>query len=323
MREAESGFRDDVETDEERRLVGFSAVPGTNWMVIVDRDYSEVVGSLDTALWVEIGALALLAILGVFATFAFARRLDRLDEMRDAALTEQRTIALELQSSMLPELPHIEGISIDAGYVPAQGGMSVGGDWYDVVDMGDGRVAVSVGDVAGHGLQSAAIMGQLRSAVRALALARDTPAEALVQLDKFIATLTGRPLATVVYGTFDLETRELRYACAGHPPPLVVHGNRATMFLEDGRSPLLGVDDGRERPEGVYTLAPDDTLVIYTDGLVERPEIPIDEGLAELSRRVSSGARTAELLASVAEPRRDDVAVLCLSPAAQPSSVAS
>jgi serine phosphatase RsbU (regulator of sigma subunit) len=164
-------------------------------------------------------------------------------------------------------------------------------------------------------------MGQLRSVVRSLALARDTPAEALVQLDRFIGTLTGRPLATVVYAIFERSTGQLRYACAGHPPPLIVRAGGTTEFLEDGRSPLLGVDDGRERPEGEVHLAPGDTLVIYTDGLVERPEIPIDDGLAALAVQVAAGARTAELLASVAEPRRDDVAVLCLTP--QPSSVAS
>jgi serine phosphatase RsbU (regulator of sigma subunit) len=310
-----------LETANGRRLVGYSRVADTEWMVIVDRDYSEVVGSLDTALWLEIAALGLLAMLGVLGTFAFARRLDRLDEMRDAALAEQRTIALELQSSMLPDLPAIDGVDIDAGYVPAQGGMAVGGDWFDVVDMGDGRIGLSVGDVAGHGLQSAAIMGQLRSVVRSLALARDTPAEALVQLDRFIGTLTGRPLATVVYAIFERSTGRLRYAAAGHPPPLIVRADGTTEFLEDGRSPLLGVDDGRERPEGEVHLAPGDTLVIYTDGLVERPEIPIDDGLAALAVQVAAGARTAELLASVAEPRRDDVAVLCLTP--QPSSVAS
>jgi hypothetical protein len=321
MRGVENGTLDDVETAQGRRLVGFAHVFGTDWLVLVDRDYGEVLGSFDTALWVEIGALGMLAILGVFATFAFARRLDRLDEMRDAALAEQRTIALELQSSMLPDLPEIDGIAIDAGYVPAQGGMSVGGDWYDVVDMGDGRVAVSVGDVAGHGLQSAAIMGQLRSAVRSLALARVGPADALGQLGRFIATLTGRPLATVIYGNVELATGRLTYAAAGHPPPVIVHEDGSTTFLEAGRSPLLGVDDDRVRPEGEYTLTPGDTLIIYTDGLVERPDIPIDDGLANLAEQVSAGARTAELLASVEEPRRDDVAVLCLR--LQPSRVAS
>lgn len=320
MRARGNGAFDDVETDGGRRLVGFAMVPETNWLVIADRDYGEVVGSLDNALWAEIAALGFLGLLGVFATFAFARRLDRLDRARDAALDEQRTIALELQRSMLPDLPEFDGIAIDAGYVPAQGQMSVGGDWFDVVEMGDGRVAVSVGDVAGHGLRSAAIMGQLRSAVRSLALAREGPAEALVGLDRFISTIAGRPLATVVYATFDRASGRLRFAAAGHPPPLLARADGTTEYLEDGRSPLLGVATGA-RPEGEVTLQPGDTLILYTDGLVERPDASIDAGLDALARQVAAGARTEALLAGVEEPRRDDAAVLCLT-AGQPSSVA-
>jgi serine phosphatase RsbU (regulator of sigma subunit) len=227
-------------------------------------------------------------------------------------LTEQRTIAIELQRAMLPAVPEFDDVAIDAGYVPAQGGMSVGGDWFDVVDV-DGDVAISVGDVAGHGLRAAAAMGQLRSAARSLALGGVAPVEALGQLDRFAGLIDGRPLATVLYAVMDRATGRLRYAAAGHPPPLVVRADGSTEFLEEGRSPLLGVDPLEPRPLGETTLAVGDTLIVFTDGLVERPDAPIDDSLAEMAQRAAAGDRAEALLAAVQEPRRDDAAVLCLS----------
>ncbi len=335
MRARGAGLLDDVRTSQGRRLIGFAGVPGTGWVVVVDRPYGDVVGPLDTALWAELGALVLLAGSGVALTLATGRRLDRLDHARDEALSEQREIAIRLQRSLLPDprdLPQPPGLTVHAGYTPAQGAMSVGGDWYDVVDMGDGRIALSVGDVAGHGLNAAAIMGQLRSAVRALALARHDPANALAQLDRFSSMLAGRPLATVFYAVLD-PAGLLRYAAAGHPPPLVVRADASTEFLEAGRSPLLGVDPVEPRPEGELTLGAGDVLIVYTDGLIERPEASIDVGLAALAERAGAwvgdcAALTESLLATVPEPRRDDAAVLCVrvdrvGPQAQPSSVPS
>lgn len=327
MRRRRTGVLAGIETDRGTRLLAFARVEGTSWLVVVDRDRDDVIGPLDDALWLEIGALALLAGVGVLLTLATARRLDRLDRRRDEALTEQRSIAVILQRSLLPDLPDPPGLTVHADYVPAHGAMSVGGDWYDVVEMGDGRVALSVGDVAGHGLAAAAVMGQLRSAVRSMALGCAAPVEALTQLDRFTSTLPGRPLATVVYAVLE-PTGRLRYAAAGHPPPLLVRADGSTAFLQDGRSPLLGVEPVEPRPEGSVELAPGDTLIIYTDGLVERPGDTIDDGLAALARQAGGRARdlaqlTKSLLATVSEPRRDDAAILCVRFEGQPSSVAS
>jgi serine phosphatase RsbU (regulator of sigma subunit) len=323
LRRRADGFVSSVDTPAGKRLLGFSQVPGTRWVVVVDQDHGDVIGPLDRALWVEIAALVLLALLGLVATMAGARRLDRLDAERDAALAQQQAIAVRLQQSLLP-VPTPASLQVHASYAPAQGAMAVGGDWYDVVELGDGRVALSVGDVAGHGLTAAAAMGQLRSAVRTLALGRAEPSTALEQLDRFAGRLDGRPLATVVFAVLDPATGILRYAIAGHPPPLVLRADGSTELLDDGRSPLLGVEPVDPREEGQTHLAAGDTLIFYTDGLVERPDSSIDAGIRSLIERASAAAArdpetlAAALIDGVAEPRRDDTAVLCVRLAAAP-----
>jgi serine phosphatase RsbU (regulator of sigma subunit) len=336
MRRAGHGVLDDVEQGSDRRLAGFSTVPGLSWLVIIERPYADVIGPLDAALAAEIFALIVLAGAGVLITFAGARRLDRLDVERDAALAEQRSIALRLQRSLLPEVPAPPAVEVHADYTPAAGTMSVGGDWYDVVDLPDGRVALSMGDVAGHGLGAAAAMGQLRSAARMLALGRHEPADAIERLDDFAQRMDGRPLATVIYAILEPATGRLRYACAGHPPPLLIRADGATEFLRDGRSPLLGVDPLEPREIGAVTLRPGDTLVCYTDGLIERPDRSLDDGLNAMATTAAAAASDPGMLAQrlleqVQEPRRDDAAVLCIRLAAhaevelepQPSSVPS
>jgi serine phosphatase RsbU (regulator of sigma subunit) len=330
MRATGMGIIPSLQTPQGKRLIGYATVPDTGWLAVVDVSYGDVMTPLDRALWAEIAALALLASLGVAATLAGARRLDRLSASREEALAEQRDIAVRLQRSLLPDVPDPERLEVYASYAPAHGAMAVGGDWYDVVELADGRVALSVGDVAGHGLGAAAVMGQLRSAVRTLALESPGPADLLRRLDAFAATIDDRPLATVVFAVIDPATGDLRYAVAGHPPPLIVRADGTTELLTDGRSPLLGVDAVVARPEGEARLGPGDTLIFYTDGLVERPDSSIDAGIERLADRAAAAARdpatlAAALIAGVPEPRRDDTAVLCvrLAPAGQPSSVAS
>ena len=324
-----------VETDgpDGERLLGFAALPRIDWIVVLDRPRSEVLGSLDRALYAEIAALIVLFGIGVLLTFVTARRLDRFDERRDEVLAEQRRIALAIQRSLLPELKVPHGVAAMVGYEPASGETAVGGDWYDLVNTLDGRVAMSVGDVAGHGLAAATTMGKLRSATRSAALSITDPAQALEHLDCFASLLDGRPLATVFYAVLDPASGALHYANAGHPPPVVLRRDGSTELLEAGRSPLLGVGpDKVARSEAQTHLDPGDTLVLYTDGLVERPDSSIDAGVAALLDLVRDIGPHPErlaptLLASVPEPRRDDAAVLAirLEPvlAAQPSSVAS
>ena len=179
MRRRGAGVVPNVDTDDGDRLLGFATVPETSWLVIVDQDHGTVIGPLDTALAAELILLGIFTLMGVLASATGARRLARASAERDAALAEQRDIAVRLQQSLLPDLPQPRSLTVQASYAPAQGTMAVGGDWYDVVELGDGRVALSVGDVAGHGLQAAAAMGQLGAAVRTLALGHAEPADAL------------------------------------------------------------------------------------------------------------------------------------------------
>ena len=307
-------------------------VPGTGWTVVVDRDRGAVIGPLDRALWLEIGALALFALIGVLLTFAVGRRLDRLDRDREDALAEQREIALALQRSLLPDLDVPDGLSVSAHYVPAQGVVAVGGDWYDLVD-GRGRPgrAQRRRRRRPRAQRRPPRWASCASAARVEGLRGSTPADALTALDRF-ADLAGAAPA---------GHRRLRGARPAHGRAALRAG-RASAAAADPRAtarrPTCRAAARRcsastpiePRAQGEVTLRPGDTLVIYTDGLVERPEASIDEGLAILAERAAAlagdiPAMADRLLALVPEPRRDDAAVLVvqLAPVRQPSSVAS
>jgi len=231
----------------------------------------------------------------------------------EAAVTLQRNLMPE---HLAPE-PRVEVVS---RYLPATRGVHVGGDWYDLVDRPDGAVALAVGDIAGHGLPAAAAMGQVRSAWRALALSSSDPAAILGSLDRFAAGVEGAFFSTILTMLFDPSTNELRYASAGHPPALVIDADRTSHLLEGGRSVPLGLTFDLPRPQALEVLMPGAVLVLYTDGLIERRDESLDEGLRRLGDagvRVA-GAPLAEvadaLLGLVAEDRHDDVALLAVGP---------
>jgi GAF domain-containing protein/anti-sigma regulatory factor (Ser/Thr protein kinase) len=231
----------------------------------------------------------------------------------EAAMTLQRNLMPE---QLAPE-PRVEAVG---RYLPATRGVHVGGDWYDVIDRPDGTVALAVGDIAGHGLPAAAAMGQVRSAWRALALSSSDPASILASLDRFAAGVEGAFFSTILTMLFDPSTNELRYASAGHPPALVIEAERTSRFLEGGRSVPLGLPFDMPRPQALEILSPGSMLVLYTDGLIERRDEPLDEGLRRLG---DAGVRVAgspltevadALLGLVAEDRHDDVALLAVGP---------
>jgi serine/threonine-protein kinase RsbW len=240
--------------------------------------------------------------------------------LENARLYEQeRDVAQALQQSLLADLPPQDPrFAVATHYRPAIETLEVGGDWFDTFTIDTDRIGVVVGDVVGRGLTAASAMGQLRSAVRALAVAGLGPAEVILQLDAFVAQLEPARWATLAYAEVDLRSRGVRFACAGHPPPLALAPDDAPRFLWEGRSTPLFV--GGPRVEAEVVLAAGTLLLLYTDGLVERREQTLDAGLdrlaAELDRR--RGAPPAELVDAltdamlVGEQHRDDVCVLCL-----------
>jgi PAS domain S-box-containing protein len=176
-------------------------------------------------------------------------------------------LATTLQHSLLPGvLPSVSGVRIDSAYLPAAVGAGVGGDWYDAFRLRDGRLVVTVGDVAGHGLNAAVRMGELRHAIRALALAGHGPVDVLRVADDVIRS-SGGGMATAVVLMLDPVTLEYTYAAAGHPPPIIATGERVEMLEQ--RSVPLGLGHPASAAPGPASLPEDGLIVLYTDGLIE------------------------------------------------------
>lgn len=231
-------------------------------------------------------------------------------------LDQQRETALALQHAMLGPVTLPGGFAVR--YQPATRPLQVGGDWYDVIELRGGRVALIVGDCVGHGLSAATVMGQLRSACRALLLLDPTPSAALSGLDLFAADLPGAACTTAFCAVLDTTTGELTYSSAGHPPPVLVHGDRTVHTLDDGRSFPLGIRPEHPRPEGRVVIPPRATVLLYTDGLVERRREPLDDGIGRAAALVQRGSGSAlddlasDIMTRMApeEGYQDDVALL-------------
>jgi serine phosphatase RsbU (regulator of sigma subunit)/anti-sigma regulatory factor (Ser/Thr protein kinase)/transcriptional regulator with GAF, ATPase, and Fis domain len=193
---------------------------------------------------------------------------------------QQRETALALQHAILGPAHLPQGFAVR--YQAASRPLQVGGDWYDVVDLEDGRIGLIVGDCVGHGLAAATVMGQLRSACRALLLERPSPRIALAGLDRFAARLPGARCTTAVCAVLNPETGELVYSSAGHPPPILLHADGTTEVLEDGRTIPVGVRPDRARPEARMLLPARSVLLLYTDGLIERRRHSLDDGIARV-----------------------------------------
>lgn len=250
-------------------------------VVIPLRNHAAVVAVLVLALPTDPGIEPLTS--DVFTAFGQQAGL-ALDRAR---LYEQSTlVAQELQQALLRTGPFEDPrFAVATAYRPGEAGLEVGGDWHDAFLVDDTTLVFSVGDVVGRGLHAAAAMGQLRSAVRAVADPHLRPGPLLGRLDQFVALVPDAALATVAYAELDLATGDLRYACAGHPPPLLLPGQGAPpVLLWEGRSTPLGSffrpDD---RHEGNLRLRPGDRVVLYTDGLIEDRDHSLDAGFARLA----------------------------------------
>ncbi|MEV6915996.1 SpoIIE family protein phosphatase [Amycolatopsis sp. NPDC051106] len=272
--------------------------PGGRLTLWVEPDPSRPLGVEDRTL------LALLA-----GTLAHAlRRAHRDDRQREVAIALQRSI---LGPALLPD-----GFAVR--YEPANPPLEVGGDWYDVVPLSGDRIGIVVGDCVGRGLAAAAVMGQLRSACRALLLEANGPAHTLTTLDRFADRLPGALCTTVFCGILDPATGALTYSSAGHPPGTLVHSDGSSEFLDAGGSVPLAVRVPRARPEATAVVPIGSLLMLYTDGLVERRRESLDDGidratsaahdardadLADLAAKLMSGLRPVD-------GYEDDVALL-------------
>jgi sigma-B regulation protein RsbU (phosphoserine phosphatase) len=236
------------------------------------------------------------------------------------------SVAETLQRTLLPKrLPSSAAAEMAAVYLPAAPGTQVGGDWYDAAELPDGRLVLMIGDVIGHGIEAAAAMGQIRHSLRAFALEGHSPSSAIECLNK-VNAVEEAGMATLVCLIFDPATQSARFSCAGHPPPLLRRPDGRAMYLEGGRSLPLGVDPVGQDKEAEVPVAPGATILLYTDGLVERRGASIDDGLDRLVEAVSAGPDDPDALLAfivaelVAEHQRlDDVAVIALKSSAVPT----
>ena len=250
--------------------------------------------------------LALLATLAALCAQSLERA--RLYEReRESSEVLQRAIAPD-------ELPLLPGLLLAAGYAPATAGNQVGGDFYDVRPLPDGRVLLMLGDVAGHDIAAAALMGQVRATLRAYAVDDHGPAAVLERTNRLLSELTDR-LVTCCCVELDPATGVGRIALAGHPPPVLVTRPGAARLLDAPGGPPLAADPARHYLETPVLLDPGDLLLLYTDGLVESKDLSLDDGLAQLVAQAGTAPATPRALVDHVEAllpakRLDDVALL-------------
>jgi PAS domain S-box-containing protein len=213
-----------------------------------------------------------------------------------------RRIAATLQRALMPErLPSVVGVSLAAHIAPGAGGTRVGGDWYDAIALPGGRLGIVVGDVAGHGIDAAARMGELRSVARAYALEGHGPVALVERMNGYHAALGADLMTTMLFAVVEVDSGTMRFVNAGHPPPMIVgDGDGSTEILE-GAGPPLGVMDTWRYEERQARLAPGMTALLYTDGLIERRGERLDAGLERLRRGVADGGLPDALVAQALE----------------------
>ncbi len=202
-------------------------------------------------------------------------------------LTERdRNLADAIQSSLIPILPDVLGVGLAGRYLPAAEA-KLGGDWYDAFPLAGGKLGIAIGDVAGRGFHAAALMGQLKSGLRAYAMDRPSPSEVVERLSHLLRQLEPGRNATLLYLVLDPQEGTLMLTGAGHPPPLVLSADGKGAFIDLPGSVPLGAVRHPRYEELQTRLEPGESLVVYTDGVVERPGLALDEGLERLRRAAS------------------------------------
>jgi serine phosphatase RsbU (regulator of sigma subunit)/anti-sigma regulatory factor (Ser/Thr protein kinase) len=307
------------------RVVVWASSPAAGWTVAIDRSSSSVFAAARRALILDLALIAGLALILISLVAWVARRAQREARLQQRHLEHERDIAQRLQRSMLPAtLPVVPGLEIACRYRAAGDGIEVGGDWYDVVARDDGLVHAIVGDVAGRGIVAATLMGQMRSAFHAYAYDHASPAEVLRRMLRLVPE---GAMATAVCLSFDPFTGDLRYASAGHLPPLTVDANADAVSVHElGGGPPLGFAAPDSIRDVKVALGVGSTLIAYTDGLIERRTENIDVGIDRVARELAAGRELGadELAGAVLEKvggspaSEDDVALLVVKLVAVP-----
>jgi PAS domain S-box-containing protein len=249
-----------------------------------------------------------------------ARDAVRHAEQARADLEVEHQALQMFQRAMLPaDLPRLDGIDLSAVYLPMAERIDIGGDWYDAFLLPDGRLALAVGDVTGHDLRAATVMGQVRNAVRAYATEHPSPGDVLARVNTLLSRLPDLDLVTMLFGVYDPATHELTWSNAGHPPPLLRQGSTVTALALDGGL-LLGVVPAGERyREYRQRFGPGDTVLWFTDGIIDQRSTDPVVALRRLSAVFAAatggvgdllGAVSADMLAD--GPGEDDVCLLAL-----------
>jgi serine phosphatase RsbU (regulator of sigma subunit) len=231
----------------------------------------------------------------------------------------EHEIAQTLQRSLLPrELPEVSGASVCARYRPGGAGTHVGGDWYDVIALDDGRVVLTIGDIMGRGTRAAAVMGQLRTAMRAYALQGLAPEDAMRSVDRLLQDVAEDAMATAAFLVLDPVARVLEIVTAGHPPPLVAQPGKPATFVECDPHTPLGVLAAPVYESTSTTLPANALLLLYTDGLVEHRDEDLAEGLLRLVAAVDTNEFNLDVLCDrvlerlAADETNDDIALLAV-----------
>ncbi|MBT8227848.1 MAG: SpoIIE family protein phosphatase [Dactylosporangium sp.] len=266
------------------RIISYAGTGSFGETIILEGPASQAFAAANQTLAQQFIAMLLLSAIAILSTSAVGRRLDRLARERDELHRAEHGVVVALQRSLLSS-PLPNGAS--ARYLPASSVLNVGGDWYDAIRIDGDRLLLVVGDVVGHGVPAALAMGQVRTATRALAGRLAGPADLLTELDAYVAGMEDVIFCTAVCVEIDLTASQMRHAAAGHPPVLVRQSDGAVTVLKNAGGMPLGLSPG-PRDETHLPLADGSVLVLYTDGLIERRNELIDDGIARLAAAVSA-----------------------------------
>jgi serine phosphatase RsbU (regulator of sigma subunit)/anti-sigma regulatory factor (Ser/Thr protein kinase) len=265
--------------------------------------------------------ILLAALIALAMLLALTYLLNRTGKSLAQLMKHQRGVAETLQKSLMPDrLPALPGTQLAARYLPSGTGVDVGGDWYDVIALPGGDVGLVMGDVVGHDLRAAAVMGQIRNALRAYALEGMSPAAVMERLNDFVRQVDPDEMATCVYAVFSPDVSTLLVSNAGHYPPLLIDPDGGSGFLEENPCPPIGGLEAVTYTETLYHVVPESIVLFFTDGLIERRGKAIEVGLEQLQRTAESGPRDLNDLCDHVlgqffdnEAPADDVALLALS----------